>query len=167
MDCFFVSVSLRKHPDFRGKAVGVAHAKGNKVDGTESWSEIASCSYEARECGVKNGMFVGNHGYEHYWMNKLTPEEQEYDIDLSLNFLDFLGVSSNDWMMCFPHGAYDESLLKILRQKGCTLAVTIKPGIADLSVENSLTLQRLDTNEFPKNNDAAPCSWTNQVIRGS
>ena len=59
MDCFFVSVSLRKYPDFRGKAVGVAHAKGNKVDGTESWSEIASCSYEARESGVKNGMFVG------------------------------------------------------------------------------------------------------------
>ena len=59
MDCFFVSVSLRKYPDFRGKPVGVAHAKGNKSDGTESWSEIASCSYEARKCGVKNGMFVG------------------------------------------------------------------------------------------------------------
>ena len=59
MDCFFVSVSLRSYPDLRGKPVGVAHAKGNKHDGSESWSEIASCSYEARECGVKNGMFVG------------------------------------------------------------------------------------------------------------
>ena len=59
MDCFFVSVSLRSYPDLRGKPVGVAHAKGNKHDGSESWSEIASCSYEARKSGVKNGMFVG------------------------------------------------------------------------------------------------------------
>ena len=59
MDCFFVSVSLRNYPDARGRPIGVAHAKGNKSDGTESWSEIASCSYEAREKGVKNGMFVG------------------------------------------------------------------------------------------------------------
>ena len=59
MDCFFVSVSLRAFPDLRGKPVGVAHAKGNKADGSESWSEIASCSYEARRSGVKNGMFVG------------------------------------------------------------------------------------------------------------
>ena len=59
MDCFFVSVSLKSYPDLRGKPVGVAHAKGNKHDGSESWSEIASCSYEARTSGVKNGMFVG------------------------------------------------------------------------------------------------------------
>ena len=36
MDCFFVSVSLRSYPDLRGKPVGVAHAKGNKHDGSES-----------------------------------------------------------------------------------------------------------------------------------
>ena len=76
MDCFFVSVSLRKYPNFRGKPVGVAHAKGNKSDGTESWSEIASCSYEARKCGVKNGMFVGP-------AMKLCPDLQiiPYDFD--------------------------------------------------------------------------------------
>ena len=76
MDCFFVSVSLRKYPNFKGKPVGVAHAKGNKSDGSESWSEIASCSYEARKCGVKNGMFVGP-------AKKLCPDLQiiSYDFD--------------------------------------------------------------------------------------
>ena len=55
MDCFFVSVSLRKHPEHQGKPVAVTHAKGSD----SSYSEIASCSYEARARGVKNGMFLG------------------------------------------------------------------------------------------------------------
>ncbi|XP_014598624.1 PREDICTED: DNA repair protein REV1 [Polistes canadensis] len=72
MDCFFVSVGLRNRPNLRGLPVAVAHAKGNKSINTESsnvneqdeeeygsFSEIASCSYEARKAGVKNGMFLG------------------------------------------------------------------------------------------------------------
>jgi DNA repair protein REV1 len=88
MDCFFVSVGLRDRPHLRGLPVAVTHAKGNiapaqqrkgvdrafevnyyrqkteletipSVDDTDSLSEIASCSYEARKCGVKNGMFLG------------------------------------------------------------------------------------------------------------
>lgn len=66
MDCFFVSVGLRKRPELKGKPVAVTHAKHYKSDVTiksietkESCSEIASCSYEARKCGVRNGMFLG------------------------------------------------------------------------------------------------------------
>ncbi|KAL2718327.1 DNA repair protein Rev1 isoform X1 [Vespula squamosa] len=74
MDCFFVSVGLRNRPHLRGLPVAVAHAKGNKSTNTKSnnvnnndqdeeecgsFSEIASCSYEARKAGVKNGMFLG------------------------------------------------------------------------------------------------------------
>jgi DNA repair protein REV1 len=95
MDCFFVSVGLRKRPELLGTAVAVAHARGakevspaevqlrkaemehyvQKMDGEtlaandssnksdlveySSMSELASCSYEARACGVKNGMFLG------------------------------------------------------------------------------------------------------------
>ncbi|XP_003427447.1 DNA repair protein REV1 [Nasonia vitripennis] len=62
MDCFFVSVGLRNHPELRGFPIAVAHAKGNKQnDPSEygSMSEVASCSYEARKAGVKNGMLLG------------------------------------------------------------------------------------------------------------
>jgi len=88
MDCFFVSVGLRDRPHLRGLPLAVTHAKGNtttaqqrkgvdrafemnyyrqkaepetvpNVGETDSLSEIASCSYEARKCGVKNGMFLG------------------------------------------------------------------------------------------------------------
>lgn len=39
-------------------------------------AEIASCSYEARKCGIKNGMFVGQ-------ALKLCPQLQfiHYDFD--------------------------------------------------------------------------------------
>lgn len=105
MDCFFVSVGLKKHPHLKGHPVAVTHSKGgnnrvqrsgtnadleislykkrleNKfyqnpneekycqeifaesklhgINDSNSMAEIASCSYEAREMGLKNGMFVG------------------------------------------------------------------------------------------------------------
>ncbi|XP_032223436.2 DNA repair protein REV1 isoform X2 [Nematostella vectensis] len=73
MDCFFVSVYVRDHPELDGKPVAVCHAgkSGDQVTTSKvtspdkssaffnSMSEIASCSYAARECGVRNGMFLG------------------------------------------------------------------------------------------------------------
>ncbi|KAJ8967009.1 hypothetical protein NQ314_003126 [Rhamnusium bicolor] len=91
MDCFFVSVGLRNHPELRGKPVAITHARSGQIsnrpdrkinrelefalyserlpegaisridaiDANASMSEIASCSYEARKYGIKNGMFLG------------------------------------------------------------------------------------------------------------
>ncbi|XP_043270006.1 DNA repair protein REV1 isoform X2 [Venturia canescens] len=74
MDCFFVSVGLRNQPELKGFPIAVAHARGNGASSSKrnseedrndeikelgSMSEIASCSYEARKAGVKNGMFLG------------------------------------------------------------------------------------------------------------
>lgn len=101
MDCFFVSVGLRRREHLKGFPIAVTHSKaysGNNIqsingadrkkeielyvkrheekhkinenendriktmsliDSTTSLSEIASCSYEARKVGIKNGMFVG------------------------------------------------------------------------------------------------------------
>lgn len=128
MDCFFVSVGLRKHPELRDKPVAVTHGRGNSqgqvregmdrqyelnfykqraekklkakmhatgsikvtdgdliqeqqdgdenseqtierqdrrfstlnlIDETSSLSEVASCNYEARKAGVRNGMYLG------------------------------------------------------------------------------------------------------------
>jgi DNA repair protein REV1 len=63
MDCFFVSVSLKKHPHLKGHPIAVTHSKGSRdnvnPEEFKSMSEIASCSYEARAKGLRNGMFVG------------------------------------------------------------------------------------------------------------
>lgn len=57
-DAFFVSCGLALRPDLKGKPTVVCHSQGRQ--GTlGSTSEIASCSYEARAKGVKNGMSLG------------------------------------------------------------------------------------------------------------
>lgn len=53
-DCFFSSAGLIARPDLKGKPVAVCHARDSDDD--SSTSEIASCSYEARSFGVRNGM---------------------------------------------------------------------------------------------------------------
>ncbi|XP_051132548.1 DNA repair protein REV1 isoform X2 [Andrographis paniculata] len=53
MDCFFVSVIIRKHPELLGKPVAVCHS-----DNPRGTSEISSANYPARDHGVKAGMFV-------------------------------------------------------------------------------------------------------------
>lgn len=55
MDCFFASVALRTRPEFRGKPVAVTHAE--TIDGRGT-SEIATCTYEARDLGVRKGMWI-------------------------------------------------------------------------------------------------------------
>ncbi|KHN73850.1 DNA repair protein REV1 [Toxocara canis] len=56
LDCFFVSVALRTRPELIGKPVAVTHSTGS--DAGAGMSEVASCSYEARACGVRNGCYV-------------------------------------------------------------------------------------------------------------
>ncbi|KAK0532318.1 deoxycytidyl transferase [Tilletia horrida] len=62
-DAFFVTVGLRSRPELRGKPVVVCHStsSASSASGGEqsSTSEIASCSYEARAMGVRNGMSLG------------------------------------------------------------------------------------------------------------
>lgn len=54
-DCFFVSAGLVSRPELKGKPVVVCHSQGGQ-GGLSSTSEIASCSYEARKFGLRNGM---------------------------------------------------------------------------------------------------------------
>lgn len=53
MDCFFVSVVIRNHPELLGQPVAVCHS--NNSNGT---AEISSANYPARSHGIRAGMFV-------------------------------------------------------------------------------------------------------------
>lgn len=84
MDCFFVSVGLLSRPHLRGKPTVVTHSTGKN---SSSMSDIASASYEARQFGVRNGMWVSD-------AMKLCPELEviPYDFEeyrrVSGTFLD-------------------------------------------------------------------------------
>ena len=72
--------------------------------------------------------------------------EQKNEIDLTVNFLDDIGTNINNWIMCYPYGDYNASLLDLLKIKKCLLGFTTKIDIANLNKDNLLTLPRLDTN---------------------
>ena len=112
---------------------------------------------------IDNGMYVGSHGFDHYWLNKLSTSKQESEIEKSIEFLEYINAPSHNWVMCYPYGAYNKSLIEIIKNKGCSLALTTKVGIATLSKENAYTLERLDTNDFPKSMQFQPALWTQKL----
>ncbi|SNX85426.1 related to DNA repair protein MUS-42 [Melanopsichium pennsylvanicum] len=101
-DSFFVAVGLKKRLDLQDKPVVVCHGTGfgmpSQKPGDEnrpadnqssSTSEIASCSYKAREFGIRNGMSLGQ-------AKRLCPQIETipYDFEaydsISLTFYTFL-----------------------------------------------------------------------------
>lgn len=121
-------------------------------------------SIDQLKCMKRNGMFIGSHGYDHYWLNTLDEDAQEREIDISLKFLEKLGCNLNDWVISYPYGAYNDSLLSLLKRKNCAIGLTSKVAIADLERDNLLTLPRLDTNDLPKDENSEPNEWTAKVI---
>jgi len=115
----------------------------------------------------RNGMYIGSHGFDHYWLNTINKNEQVKEIDLSLQFLESIGSNINHWIMCYPYGAYNNSLLIILKKRGCVVGLTTNIGMADLKKDNPLILPRLDTNDLPKNSNANPNEWTRKAMGGN
>jgi peptidoglycan/xylan/chitin deacetylase (PgdA/CDA1 family) len=105
------------------------------------------------------GMWIGSHGYDHYWLDSLDDEAQEQEVRSSLDFLRALGCDADRWVIGYPYGAYDERLLQLLRRNGCSAGFTTEVRTADLSVDDRLTIPRLDTNDLPKRGDAPSADW--------
>ena len=106
-------------------------------------------SIDQIKCIKRNGMFIGSHGYNHYWLSDLNEEKQEKEIELSLKFLQIIGCDTDNWIICYPYGDYNDSLLAILRNKGCKIGLSNRRiGIANIDNNNNLTLPRLDTNDL-------------------
>lgn len=111
------------------------------------------------------GMFIGSHGDQHLWLNTLSPNEQRQEIDNSLDFLAELGVPTDDWVMCYPYGGYNDSLLALLRDRQCALGLTVEVSLADLVRDDPLLLPRLDTNDLPDSPMATleNCNWWHET----
>lgn len=101
------------------------------------------------------GMYIGNHGYSHAWLDALATEEQELEVDHALSFLAELGMRSENWIMCYPYGGHSPSLLEVVRNKGGVVGLTVTPGVAKPGVDDPLLFPRLDTNFLPTTAPAA------------
>jgi peptidoglycan/xylan/chitin deacetylase (PgdA/CDA1 family) len=108
---------------------------------------------------LRSGQHIGNHGYNHYWWNSLNKEEMTQEFDLSINFLEKLGVDMNNWTACYPYGSYDDQSIQMLEERGCKLAVTTELDIATTKKERRFVMPRLDTNDIPKDKNAVTNDW--------
>lgn len=105
-------------------------------------------SHEQIKFMKNSGMFIGIHGYDHKWLGEVEEEEMRQDIDKSLEIMaDF--ILPDSWVMNYPYGSYNDSIIQYIQGKGCQLGLTTQVKIADLSLHNKYCLPRLDTNDFP------------------
>ena len=98
----------------------------------------------------RDGMFFGLHGYDHYWLGKLTPEKMHEDIEKALDCFQDV-IDRECWVMNYPYGNYSAEVLDYIREIGCVLGVSVVVETARLGTHNPLILPRYDANDvFPK-----------------
>ena len=100
----------------------------------------------------RHGMFIGIHGYDHYWLGNLPVEQMENDISLALDALDEF-VDRKQWVMNYPYGNYKKDVLAYISKQGACLGLTTEVRLADIDKDNPLELPRLDCNDFPPKSD--------------
>lgn len=100
----------------------------------------------------RHGMFIGIHGYDHYWLGNLPVEQMENDISLALDALDEF-VDRKQWVMNYPYGNYNKDVLAYISKQGACLGLTTEVRLADIDKDNPLELPRLDCNDFPPKSD--------------
>ena len=94
-------------------------------------------------------MLIGSHTYNHVWLGYLSKKEQEKEIKMSLDFLNYFQISDKNWVMCYPYGSYNNDTLKLLKKYNCSSALTTKSAKANLNIKDMIyELPRRDTNDF-------------------
>lgn len=96
----------------------------------------------------RHGMHIGCHGYDHYWLGNLTPEQMRQDISMALDTIDEF-IDRKHWVMNYPYGNYNSDVLEYIKSQGACVGLTTEVRVAKLGYDNALELPRLDCNDFP------------------
>jgi peptidoglycan/xylan/chitin deacetylase (PgdA/CDA1 family) len=127
-------------------------------DNEAAFSRELYMSKDHLRCMQRNGMIIGSHGYDHFWLGSLTKEEQLSELTKSVDFLKGLGVDMRTLSIGYPYGSHNEDTLDIARGFGFKLGFTTKVDVASTE-DNCLMIPRLDTNDFPKEENAQTNDW--------
>lgn len=100
----------------------------------------------------QDGITFGFHGYDHYWMNRLTPEELRNDITKALDVFDGI-IDRKNWICCYPYGSYSDEVISCAKSYGAAAGLGTDVNIACINEESRYILPRLDTNDFPPKSD--------------
>lgn len=99
-------------------------------------------------CMKREGMFIGVHGYDHYWLGNLPEKEMQADIDKALKVMDEF-IDRDSWVLNYPYGSYNSNVLQYIAERGCSAGMTIELGMADTDIHGKYELPRLNCNDFP------------------
>lgn len=100
----------------------------------------------------KHGMFIGIHGYDHYWLGNLSPEQMREDISKALETMSEF-IDRKEWVMNYPYGNFNDDVLAYIKEKGACLGLTTEVRAADIGKDSAFKLPRLDCNDFPPKSD--------------
>lgn len=128
------------------------------TDDEGAFSRELYMSEDQLKCMQRNGMIIGSHGYDHFWLGSLPKNEQLTELTKSVDFLKGLGVKMNTLSIGYPYGSHNEDTLNIARGFGFKLGFTTKVDVAT-ATGDALTIPRLDTNDFPKDRKAEVNEW--------
>ncbi len=96
----------------------------------------------------RHGMFIGIHGYDHYWLGNLPVDDMRKDISKALDVMDQF-VDNKEWVMNYPYGNYNDEVIRFIKERGACLGLTTEVRVANIEKDNVFTLPRLDCNDFP------------------
>lgn len=96
----------------------------------------------------RHGMFIGIHGYDHYWLGNLPEDKMKQDILMALDTLDEF-IDRKQWVMNYPYGSYNQEVIRYIRQQGACIGLTTDVRVAELGKDSVFELPRLDCNDFP------------------
>lgn len=96
----------------------------------------------------RHGMYIGLHGYDHYWLGNLSEEAMKEDISRALEVMEEF-IEPERWVMNYPYGSHNDKVVEYIRQRGCAMGLTTEVRAVELTAEDRYRLPRFDCNDFP------------------
>lgn len=112
-----------------------------------AFSKELYMTYDQIKVMKDNGMHIGVHGYDHFWLANLTTKDMQADVDKALAAMDGL-IDKQNWTMCYPYGSYNDEVVRYISEKGCKLAFSTKVAAADKNNDSKFELPRFDCVDF-------------------
>lgn len=124
---------------------GFIGKKNTALDERETAKEDFLDKKDIKEMYDK-GFFIGSHGINHYFMDRLEEGVLVGELIASKAYLENMLETKIDYFS-YPFGSYNEGVVRAVKNAGYAAAFTTKKGKVGVG-DNSFTLKRISVNGF-------------------